>query len=441
MGTDWAAYLQAHITECKGAVVLDEQLRILAATASVAEVGGYTPEELLGTRAIDLVHPDDVERAAVALGEIYVDREDRGQGLYRLALKNGGHRPFGLQMRFVPDRDDVLVMEFDEPTPELKAYELAEDMVRTIRVLSGDFSVESALSSVRLMTERQVPSVTIAVTVFSSAGEPTTWTTGPLPESIVAENDGAHPLSLPDNVAAAYDRFDRNNWLLHRRVANQDPKMPERIVFALVDDDEELIGYAQIIRPSPSEPTESEWLVFGSGTQILQAALLRHRLNEALRFAADHDHLTGLLNRRGLFDLVADHSSNRHTGVLVIDLDNFSWINNTLGHAAGDAALIAVAECLRGACPDDAKIARFGGDEFVIVLADMVDQLELSGLADRIRSQLVTPLASGDRRRTIRASIGAVIAGPAETFEQAVRRADMAMYGAKRRGGDRVEAE
>ncbi len=440
VGTDWAAYLQTRESESLGAVVLDSDFRILAATPSVAEQGGYAPEDLITKSALELVHPDDLERAAVALGEIYSEDDERGEGLYRLALNGGGYRPLGLQMRFVDGHEDVLVMEFNEPTPTLQAYELAEDMVRSIRILSGDFSVESALDSVKVMAERQVPGITIAVTVFSSTGDETTWATAALPDSVIAENDGAHPLSLPDHVCAAFDRFDRNNWLLHRRVAYRDPRMPERIVFALVDDDDDLVGYAQILRPHTTEPDESEWLVYGSVSQILQAALLRHRLNEALRFAADHDPLTGLLNRRGLFDRVGQ-CRHSHAGLLVIDLDDFSWINNTLGHAAGDAALIAVAERLRRVCPSVAKIARFGGDEFVIEIDDMMDSLELLALADRIRAELVMPLGSGDRRRTIRASIGAVITEPAEDFDQAVSRADMAMYAAKRRGGDRVEAK
>src|SRR5204862_8135122 len=122
--------------------------------------------------------------------------------------------------------------------------------------------------------------------------------------------------------------------------------------------------------------------------------------------------------------------------VLFLDVDDFKTVNDSLGHAAGDHLLVAIAkridDCLRGG--DTA--ARLGGDEFAILLEDVTDPAEAAGVADRVIEALRPPFEIDGKRTFVYASIGiATSAGtPGERAEELLRNADVAMYIAKRRG-------
>lgn len=212
----------------------------------------------------------------------------------------------------------------------------------------------------------------------------------------------------------------------------EDPSTPQRLVFPLVDDADDRLGYLEVIRPWKTAPTSHEWLVYGSVAEVMHAAATRFRLDAALRWAADHDALTSLLNRRGFAEATRDASGGV---VFVADLDNFSSINNDYGHAAGDVAIAAAAQSLTRVSPPEAVLARLGGDEFIGWLpgAAITDGVEL---AEDLRDSLATRVSAEDDRFDVRASIGLVEVGAEETIERALRRADAAMYEAKARGGN-----
>jgi diguanylate cyclase (GGDEF)-like protein/PAS domain S-box-containing protein len=167
----------------------------------------------------------------------------------------------------------------------------------------------------------------------------------------------------------------------------------------------------------------------------------RKELEDQLAHRAFHDALTGLPNR-SLFTDRVEHALARRVrepgkiAVLFLDVDDFKTVNDSLGHAAGDELLVAVAkridECLRGG--DTA--ARLGGDEFAILLEDVADPAEAAGVADRVLEALRPPFDIDGKRTFVYASIGiATSAGaPGERAEELLRNADVAMYIAKRRG-------
>jgi diguanylate cyclase (GGDEF)-like protein len=156
-----------------------------------------------------------------------------------------------------------------------------------------------------------------------------------------------------------------------------------------------------------------------------------HELLEQLDHTATHDALTELPNRT-LFGqrlrqaLARDNSTA--TSVILIDLDDVKTVNDTLGHAAGDALLVTVADQLRDAVPDGDTVARLGGDEFAIVLQGA------GAAAEQLIRRVIVKLGAGveleGHHHSIRASFGVAQGGPGDVL----RRADIAMYEAKARG-------
>ena len=162
-------------------------------------------------------------------------------------------------------------------------------------------------------------------------------------------------------------------------------------------------------------------------------------LKEELRHQALHDSLTMLANRTLFRQKVEEaldrcKSRIRFVAVLFLDLDDFKVVNDSLGHAAGDQMLIAVAGRLQGACRPGDTVARLGGDEFAVLIEDITDTSEALAVADRITDKLTAVFAIEGKKITTRASIGVAFAEHDEDPDQLLRNADAAMYAAKRNG-------
>ncbi len=155
-----------------------------------------------------------------------------------------------------------------------------------------------------------------------------------------------------------------------------------------------------------------------------------------LAHLSDHDALTRLPNRRNLnlaLPRALAHSGriNSKTGVLFVDLDGFKAVNDTYGHEVGDQLMIAVAARLRGLCGDMRWVARFGGDEFVIIDALPASQQSCVRFAESVVTSLSEPFSIGEDRISISASIGVAFGGLGDSPESLVKDADLAMYDAK----------
>jgi diguanylate cyclase (GGDEF)-like protein/PAS domain S-box-containing protein len=175
----------------------------------------------------------------------------------------------------------------------------------------------------------------------------------------------------------------------------------------------------------------------------------RKRLEDQLQHEAFHDPLTGLANRALFADRVT-HALARsqreqvdRLAVLLVDLDEFKIVNDSLGHAAGDSLLTAVAERIRACLRRQDTAARLGGDEFGILLEEA--DPDLAGeVAERILAALRQPFALEARQLFVQASIGIALSGEgaesrARTADELLRDADAAMYTAKSRGKGRYE--
>ena len=162
---------------------------------------------------------------------------------------------------------------------------------------------------------------------------------------------------------------------------------------------------------------------------------------------ARHDHLTELPNRFYFTEAMAEairmEGNEGSLAVMVMDLDSFKELNDTLGHAAGDELLRQVGPRLRSALPADAMLARLGGDEFAVLLPDAADASAATRVAARIVEALTTPFTVEETSLDLHASIGiALFPEHGEMPEHLLQHADVAMYVAKgRRTGVEVYAE
>jgi PAS domain S-box-containing protein len=190
----------------------------------------------------------------------------------------------------------------------------------------------------------------------------------------------------------------------------------------------------------------------------------RKRAEEMLAHNAFHDGLTNLPNRALFLDrlqqalTLSKRHANYRFAVLLIDIDEFKIINESLGHAAGDELLIEVGRRLKESVrradtvsrqrvggvterpANDDTLARLGGDEFTILLDDLRDPIEAVRVAERVQTELAAPFSINNQEIVISASIGiASSASPHSKAEDLVRDADIAMYRAKRGGKARCE--
>jgi diguanylate cyclase (GGDEF)-like protein len=161
-------------------------------------------------------------------------------------------------------------------------------------------------------------------------------------------------------------------------------------------------------------------------------------LKEELRFQAYHDPLTGLANRALFVEEVERQLTDRPSElpvVLFVDVDDFKLVNDSFGHATGDALLTEIGERLRGCVRADDLAARLGGDEFGILLLDDPQLTRAQRVAERIMSALQSPFAIQGKQLRVGASIGiAASHGGVEAPQELLRNADVAMYTAKSRG-------
>ena len=166
----------------------------------------------------------------------------------------------------------------------------------------------------------------------------------------------------------------------------------------------------------------------------------RRQLEDQLVHQAFHDSLTSLANR-ALFKDRVDHALQRtkrqtpSVAVLFLDLDGFKEVNDSLGHAAGDRLLIQVAERLHSCVRPSDTVARFGGDEFAVLIEDASDDIDVIQVAERVLEGLREPFVVNGRELHVRGSMGiARMESDVDGADQLLRNADLAMYRAKAAG-------
>jgi diguanylate cyclase (GGDEF)-like protein/PAS domain S-box-containing protein len=177
---------------------------------------------------------------------------------------------------------------------------------------------------------------------------------------------------------------------------------------------------------------------------VLADAIERQAIEDAIRERAVHDPLTGLPNRVLFVDRL-EHAlarlgrSESLCAILFLDLDHFKLVNDSLGHHVGDELLTAAAPRLRQAVRASDTVARFGGDEFGILIEDIASEHDAIDTAERIAAIFARPFVLSGSEHFVTTSIGIALARGGERADELIRDADSAMYRAKERGRARYE--
>lgn len=373
---------------------------------------GWDPEGGI----LSLVHPDDMELAALAVDEV-------------LAGERGKHEPVRLRLRHIDGHylwfDCTAENQIDNPTVrgliiiarDVTDQKTAEDAQReaetrfraafersplgiALTTLEGHIiDANAAFSEMAGRSEAELIGVDLRMLVHPEDRE-----------RIVAEG-GARAMGERDTPPAAAR-------LLHT---------DGRVVWMMSD--------VSLVRSADGSPEY---------TIVLAADITESKkLEQELEYQAFHDPLTKLANRALLRDQMETAWERRnepgHLALLFVDLDRFKQVNDTRGHEAGDELLILAARRLKSSVRGGDKVARFGGDEFVVICEDVAGRDEAVQIAGRIRESLARTYRLSSGEASVAASVGIAIDAGQASVEDLLRDADMAAYRAKELGRNRVE--
>lgn len=179
--------------------------------------------------------------------------------------------------------------------------------------------------------------------------------------------------------------------------------------------------------------------LFNFVSQHVASSIARYEQKLALEVNAKTDSLTGLMNRTAFLEVlekqVGSRSNFSQLCVLFIDLDGFKAVNDTYGHEIGDDVLVLAAKIISAAVRDEDSIARFGGDEFIVLMSRLQNRTDAENAALRILNALDKPIVLKNKLIHIGASIGIAYENESHTVgEELIKDADLAMYTAKKRG-------
>ncbi|HEV7525499.1 MAG TPA: EAL domain-containing protein [Acidimicrobiia bacterium] len=380
---------------------------------AVEAILGHCAEEMVGKCAVDLVHPDDAQSVIERFLVVTQDTSAIPTVELRLRKSSGEYRWFQCSIANRLDDPDVrgIVMSMHD----IDARRRSEDALR--------------ISEMRMRTILETAAD--AIITSDDAG------------TILEFNQAAErifKLAAIDVIGTAYKDLlaapsDNGMWV-RKAIGAARTGVPMEMVTTR-SDGEEFDARISISRTTIDGRT-------------LTTAIVRDVSNEkeaarALEQRGLYDELTGLATRKLLIDRLDEairRAKRRRTvvGVLLLDLDRFKHVNDSLGHDLGDKLLVEVAERLRAGVGEANTLARLGGDEFVVLCDEVRDIDEISDRAGRLDELLRSPFVLGADEVMLTASIGiAVWNGGDERADELVRHADAAMYRAKDRGRGRIE--
>lgn len=388
-----------------------ETLNILNMNQSGLRQLGYDPGEMIGRSALEFAPYQGVEDILAARETLSQQTQIVFETLLR--RKDGTHVPVELSTRKVSRPDGDIAISAVRDISERKAVEAAlkksrQDLISAIEAINAGFALWDPAGKLQIFNQRYInlnPQLKEKVKVG---------------------------ISFRELLAYTYDMelvstdFQRDEWIEMRIADHKDPKGP----YEFRSGDGRFVKISEYLTPD------------GSCVAIYEDITELKRATEHVHYRAYFDVLTGLPNRENFLGkltetLVAIQRTEQVAALLFVDLDRFKNTNDTLGHAIGDNLLREVALRLRVVVRQTDFVARFAGDEFVVLLRYIEEPINAAHIAENLLAKLSAPYQVDGHEVYCSASIGIAVA-PSDTLEAEtlLSYADLAMYQAKAIGGN-----
>jgi diguanylate cyclase (GGDEF)-like protein/PAS domain S-box-containing protein len=407
-------YLRAAFVSSPDAIVgVDASLVVRHANPAATQLYGRPVDELIGRPVTDLA-PDELRGEQIDMYQ----RALRGESTTipeTIRIAHG--RQVHVSISTSPVRDDGVVVGAASIVRDISAIVVERNRLQRLRSRQDEAEVFAGVGSLEI----DLATLTLEASVGMARMH----------------------LGNPDNPAPTWD--DVAQFV--------DPADRDHVLAAILDTSDAVVEYHYVEDPANPRLMQAtgRWLPSPeAGHPGYRVAIVRDITEERaremqLRFLADHDPLTGVLNRRAFERALHRHAANVQRGrldpcgaLLSIDLDEFKYHNDTYGHAVGDAILVAVATHLQERLRAGDEVGRPGGDEFAVLLPDVTPEE-----ADRVAASLLACIVeaahaiSPDEQHPLTASIGVADFAADVSVEQIQLAADAAMYRAKDNGRNR----
>ncbi|MFA5884740.1 MAG: EAL domain-containing protein [Acidimicrobiia bacterium] len=426
--------------------IYDLEGRFAFVSSAHTRILGWAPEELVGRFPLDFVHPDDADAVAI-----------------EFAAQLGGERPpVPVELRF--RGRDGRYRFVEAAVVDLTAEPSVGGILVASRDVSDRKSAEAVVLEQSRVLERVARGAPLAETLDDLCAMVERWVDGALAVALVRHGDGLRVAAAPSLSPELWTVLDRVSGQPHIRtrllegpvvgsVASIPPRPEADVVLSAAglhgwwaapiyaSDGENILGTLTALLPDEREPTPMEHQLLATVGSLAAIALERDAAQDRLAYQASHDALTDLPNREHLvarLRAIAEYPSDRLAAVFFLDLDRFKVFNDSSGHEVGDRILVDVSRRLRSALRPGDAVARFGGDEFVVVCVGLATVDEVMAVARRMLDVVAQPIEIDGMEIVVTASIGVALAD-GQSPEALLRDADTAMYRAKERGRGRAE--
>lgn len=432
--------------------IADASGRIVETIVGTADMLGYPLHWWTGKVGFEILHPDDNERAAQLWSALTGTPGHWVRSTFRARHRDGHYEQIEFTGTNLLDDPQVkgIVITNRAVSPTRQAEALLADEARLLELIARDAPLDDVFAELATMLEYHTGGAA-GLFLFDDVSGVRAVAPGSIPPELLApigrlvETIGTDLASDTPVKLVAVEDFETDP-----RTARAAPELGGlgfRAGWGLPLLDSRtgrLSGFIAALLPDPRRPTEHERKVVALADHLGAIAIGRDRWQRELREQALYDSLTGLPNRSLIFQTLesALNRARRERSpvtVLVLDLDRFKYINDSLGHAAGDDLITLVAERLRTVLRATDLVGRMSADEFVVIFGDGAGLAEAQLAATRFRQVMDDPFHLDEHEVFLTVSIGiASSLTGREDADTLLQHADSAMFRAKELGRDRV---